>query len=172
MGEVTTKITTSAGKCFAEMVFEAICALSSMCKSLQPTLRPLKRIHGRDATSAPPCGDLIRKIGFPFLLQRVAPIFIGSFGTFTWTQAFLSRAREIHLPYVGIMKLGSSVRHSTRKNALVGSFLVVAMLLLNLFCPEIDQKNVHNLVFLAFVFLRWFEFLATNLFCTVPLPRC
>ena len=41
-------------------------------------------------------------------LGRVAPIFIGSFGTFTWTQAYLSGAREIHLPYVGIMKLGSS----------------------------------------------------------------
>ena len=41
-------------------------------------------------------------------LARQAPIFIGSFGTFSWTVAYLSVARQIHLPYDPTEKAGSS----------------------------------------------------------------
>jgi hypothetical protein len=41
-------------------------------------------------------------------LCRVAPTFIGSFGTFSWTIAYLSQAREIHLPIVSNMTFGST----------------------------------------------------------------
>ena len=38
----------------------------------------------------------------------MAPVFIGSFGTFTWMAAFLSEARSIHLPYVSDLEWGAS----------------------------------------------------------------
>ena len=44
-------------------------------------------------------------------LARSAPVFIGSFGTFTWTAAYLSSAREIHLPIDTSLPSGSSWAH-------------------------------------------------------------
>jgi hypothetical protein len=35
-------------------------------------------------------------------------VFIGSFGTYTWTIAYLSSGREIHLPYDSRIKEGST----------------------------------------------------------------
>jgi hypothetical protein len=37
----------------------------------------------------------------------MAPILIGSFGTFTWTAAYLSEGHSIHLPYISSHEEGS-----------------------------------------------------------------
>lgn len=41
-------------------------------------------------------------------LARNAPVFIGSFGTYTWTIAYLAGGREIHLPYDSRIAAGST----------------------------------------------------------------
>jgi len=40
-------------------------------------------------------------------LAVMAPIFIGSFGSFSWSVAYLSEGAEIHLPYISNVEQGS-----------------------------------------------------------------
>jgi len=65
-----------------------------------PVVKSLIHRFSAEIYSDSPAGD--------WSLAVMAPIFIGSFGTFSWMAAFLSEGQSIHLPYVSGLKSGAS----------------------------------------------------------------
>lgn len=62
-------------------------------------VRDLKRNFHAELYQDTPIGD--------WSFAVMAPILIGSFGTFTWTAAYLSEGNSIHLPYLSDCERGS-----------------------------------------------------------------
>jgi hypothetical protein len=104
---MTIKFTKVCPTCCIQILVQMTnSALSQVFIVSEPTLyshqvvKSLQLRFAAEIYSDTPAGD--------WSLAVLAPVFIGSFGTFTWMAAFLSEGRLIHLPYVSDLSSGAS----------------------------------------------------------------